>query len=755
MSEYLLIFSLLLGVCLILQYFVKHVWKLKYLPDSGATLLLGIVIGGAIRFSMNAEGKAAPMAGLFNPALLGFSPTVFYFGFLPPIIFSSGYHLKRRLFFRNIRSILLLALVGTCISTALVSVGLYFMASSEIFNPGPNAFKLSVMECVTFGSLLASTDPVATLAIYSSLRVDPTLFYLVFGESVLNDAIAIVIFKVSSKFIGSHFLTAMDALYGGLSFIVSFVSSLTIGYILGIAAAWCFKFVPFRETEANPIDVTDMLHPSRTAFNQSIKNAIMRKDAVKSVSAAIVPVGLLLCTVVYVPFFLSEMLQFSGIVTVLFTGISARRYVNKNITDNVKIMASFVFQLLSSLAETSCFALLGVSIFLDDLSMFHFRFIGGTVALLLLARAAHVYPLLSLANMFDEHHWLWKWRTTSSTSDTESNLEVTNTTKLPDRTITSGMKHMIFFAGLRGAVSYSLANLFPDDFGNRQLVRNTTAVVIIFTTFFMGCLTESAIELCQIRKNIDPAECVHDIPDGEELQSNSSVCGYLKSILLSFETRYIYPCVLSRSIGSTSLSMTAFSAGDNAPHGRSKYTIVEEQQQMEMELGSQVSSGGGSAVASPNFRMKRTTTASGRFIRSYSNSNSPYLRLSLQEGMNVIQLNVVDETPCPEFAPHITVETYSPISNGIKTPLSSHTNSGHSFRSYNNTTSIQHERQDSVGKNNSSTNVTPLRGDRDFSTKIYDHFSPVVAFVHPALTVDNISLMNKENGTLSGETCLK
>mmetsp|Transcript_19329 Transcript_19329/g.26576 ORF Transcript_19329/g.26576 Transcript_19329/m.26576 type:complete len:190 (-) Transcript_19329:2074-2643(-) len=160
MSEYLLIFSLLLGVCLILQYFVKHVWKLKYLPDSGATLLLGIVIGGAIRFSMNAEGKAAPMAGLFNPALLGFSPTVFYFGFLPPIIFSSGYHLKRRLFFRNIRSILLLALVGTCISTALVSVGLYFMASSEIFNPGPNAFKLSVMECVTFGSLLASTDPV-------------------------------------------------------------------------------------------------------------------------------------------------------------------------------------------------------------------------------------------------------------------------------------------------------------------------------------------------------------------------------------------------------------------------------------------------------------------------------------------------------------------------------------------------------------------------------------------------------------------
>lgn len=106
-----------------------------------------------------------------------------------------------------------------------------------------------------------------------------------------------------------------------------------------------------------------MLQSSRVICSQSLKNADMRKEAVKSISASIVPVGVLLCAVVYVPFFLSEMLQFSGIVTVFFTGIAARRYVNKNITDNIKIMASFVFQLLSSLAETSCFVLLGMSIY--------------------------------------------------------------------------------------------------------------------------------------------------------------------------------------------------------------------------------------------------------------------------------------------------------------------------------------------------------------------------------------------------------
>ena len=35
-------------------------------------------------------------------------------------------------------------------------------------------------------------DPVATLAIFSAIDVHPTLYMLVFGESVLNDAVSIV-----------------------------------------------------------------------------------------------------------------------------------------------------------------------------------------------------------------------------------------------------------------------------------------------------------------------------------------------------------------------------------------------------------------------------------------------------------------------------------------------------------------------------------------------------------------------------------
>lgn len=46
-----------------------------------------------------------------------------------------------------------------------------------------------------FGSLISAVDPVATIAIFNALNVDPVLNMLVFGESILNDAVSIVLTK--------------------------------------------------------------------------------------------------------------------------------------------------------------------------------------------------------------------------------------------------------------------------------------------------------------------------------------------------------------------------------------------------------------------------------------------------------------------------------------------------------------------------------------------------------------------------------
>ena len=56
-------------------------------------------------------------------------------------------------------------------------------------------YPLSVAESFAFGSLISAVDPVATLAIFQAIDTDPVLYMLVFGESVLNDAVAIVLTK--------------------------------------------------------------------------------------------------------------------------------------------------------------------------------------------------------------------------------------------------------------------------------------------------------------------------------------------------------------------------------------------------------------------------------------------------------------------------------------------------------------------------------------------------------------------------------
>ena len=54
-------------------------------------------------------------------------------------------------------------------------------------------YKLTMVESFAFGSLISAVDPVATLAIFQAIEVDQVLYMLVFGESVLNDAVAIVL----------------------------------------------------------------------------------------------------------------------------------------------------------------------------------------------------------------------------------------------------------------------------------------------------------------------------------------------------------------------------------------------------------------------------------------------------------------------------------------------------------------------------------------------------------------------------------
>ena len=129
-----------------------------------------------------------------------FDPNLFFYVLLPPIIFEAGYSLKRRLFLTNIGAILMFAVVGTAVSAGVVAGtlqigGLLGWLDANLFG-GVNTAS-GIHGSLLFASLISATDAVATLAILSSPEVnaDPDLQATLFGESVLNDAVAIVLFQ--------------------------------------------------------------------------------------------------------------------------------------------------------------------------------------------------------------------------------------------------------------------------------------------------------------------------------------------------------------------------------------------------------------------------------------------------------------------------------------------------------------------------------------------------------------------------------
>lgn len=206
----------------------------SYLPESVVIVFLGALIGMlinlmSIRNIANWRKEEA------------FSPTAFFLVLLPPIIFESGYNLHKGNFFQNIGSILLFAIVGTAISAFVIGAGIYLLGLAQV------VYKLSFVESFAFGSLISAVDPVATVAIFHALDVDPVLNMLVFGESILNDAVAIVL---TTAVLDSNdpLMSTGEAILSAINrFWLMFFASAGIGVLFALVSALLLKHVDLRK----------------------------------------------------------------------------------------------------------------------------------------------------------------------------------------------------------------------------------------------------------------------------------------------------------------------------------------------------------------------------------------------------------------------------------------------------------------------------------------------------------------------------
>ncbi len=131
-----------------------------------ALLIAGIIVGVIF------PGR---LTGVFGAATL--------YIFLPALIYEGAWRLEARTMGRMWGPILMLAVPGVVCSAAIVTICLHYLGS------------VGWIPALLLGAILSATDPVAVLAIFRRLRLPRSLLTIVESEALLNDAVAVVIFR--------------------------------------------------------------------------------------------------------------------------------------------------------------------------------------------------------------------------------------------------------------------------------------------------------------------------------------------------------------------------------------------------------------------------------------------------------------------------------------------------------------------------------------------------------------------------------
>ena len=149
---------------------------------------------------------------------ISLNPDLVLVVFLPPLLYSAGVFADLRALRDNLRPILLLAIGLVLATTAVVAV----VAHELIGMPWALAFAL--------GSIVSPTDPTAATSIMRSLGVPRRMVNVIEGESLINDASALVVYRVAvSAAIGGSF----SASHAALELVGSAAGGVVIGLIVG------------------------------------------------------------------------------------------------------------------------------------------------------------------------------------------------------------------------------------------------------------------------------------------------------------------------------------------------------------------------------------------------------------------------------------------------------------------------------------------------------------------------------------------
>lgn len=228
-------------------------YKPKYGHETGYTIAFGIVISLLIFACVDDK-----VTETFQ-----FSSDVFFNFFLPPIIFNSGFNMRKKKFFNNLGNV---AVFGLC--TTFVCFGIYSVASILVLSMGPTmknyhaishddpidgednpqVIDMTVMQVLLFTALLCSSDVVAAVSIVDYTK-QPKLFSCIFGEGVVNDIVSIILFNTVLQLQSVTFTWYTPFVILGQFVMLGFIS-LSVGAIIGLITSFVFKHCSFLRVNA-------------------------------------------------------------------------------------------------------------------------------------------------------------------------------------------------------------------------------------------------------------------------------------------------------------------------------------------------------------------------------------------------------------------------------------------------------------------------------------------------------------------------
>ena len=349
-------------------------------------------------------------------------------------------------------------------------------------------------ESVIFGALISSIDPIAVLSILNSMGMtdSDTIYVLIFGESLLNDGVAIVLFQTLVHFLDESLTVNGDVVFDAfMHFVVVALGSVTVGVLSGACATIYFSLM--RGCQTPMVEV------------------------------------IMFCSWAFMPYYICDMIEWSGIVAIVANGFTMDLFVigqkhgiqSSGVDDEIDFLVNgghntraghhrhqlcqgifsyeghlsskadshihFVIEIFATLMETAIFAYLGLFLFSDR---YHWSMYLTLISIFatVMGRILMIPLFSQVSNILNEKSF--------------SNHQRSGNSKHKDGVhIDCRMQSVLVFAGLRGAMSFALVEHIPM-FDTTSLtgsrlkpeLKAMTSASVIFTVFVLGGATSYLME---------------------------------------------------------------------------------------------------------------------------------------------------------------------------------------------------------------------------------------------------------------------